>query len=1149
MKNLNVNFSPQWRKMMKYLIMLKFIGIIILISALHAGAGTVNSYAQNVKMDLHLRNTNLEEVLWTIKKQSDFKFFYNSDDAREVTGLNLEMKNATAEQILTQCLKGTSLTYSIVNKAIIIKRIPEIPHRPSPGAVVQEEKITGKVTDKHGAPLPGVTVAVKGTSSGTITNANGDYQFVDLPENTTLVFSFVGMKSQEVPVAGRQTVNVTMEEETIGINEVVAVAFGTQNKRTMTSSVSRVDSKVLENRPVGNVASALQGQASGVIITQSSGQPGQTASIRIRGTGSLQSSTAPLIIIDGIPGSLSMVNPNDVESISVLKDAAACSLYGARAANGVILVTTKRGKPGKLTVSYSGYFGYQDPTELFKEAGAYDYADAYNTALMYDAITRSNPDFNSSRKVFTDTELEDWKSGKVPGTNWRKELFDQNGFTQSHSVNISGGINQDDISLKNNFSFGYLQQKGNVVNTNYKRYSIRENGELKWNKFSTNVSLGLSYTDANEPTSAAVGSLTSIISAVNRQRPVDPVKTDDGEWNITATNDTRNPVRQANEGGKSQTDRYNVLANISFKYDISKGLSANLTNGINYLQSNNSAFKNELTWYDGTVTGPNSSAKSNYRDIHYLQQLNINYRKSFDKHNFSLMLGGQQEYHTYRYLEASRMNYINNSSGSLQLGSVDGLDNSSTDYDWGIMGVFGRLNYDFDKKYLMELNFREDGSSRLSPGKNWDFFPSASVGWRISEEPFMQQIKQVFSELKIRGSYGVLGNQDLPGSDNNALYYSYRSIVGSANDPSYWGALYYVFGGSLINPMTIVQDPNTTITWEKTHIFDFAVDGSLWNNLFTFNLGYFNKKTTGILMTRTVSSVHGGKDYVANIGAMKNYGVEFETGFHKTTKNGITINANGNLSYMTNKILDLGGQDLAASGVTKDEVGYPLNAYYVYKNDGLLTKSEFLDSSYPLLNGQKYGDQKIKDLGGAEGAPDGKINASDKVMTKKTSTPKWLYGLNFNVSYKHIGIAGMLQGAAGYYKYLGSSVGYGFNSGYSITKWTIGHSYNPLADENNYKTRLPRVSASNTINNTYPSDMFLFKCSYIRLKNIQLYYNIPEKILQQWIISSMRVYFSGQNLFTLSALPKALGVDPEIGSATAGYPLVKVITFGLDITF
>jgi hypothetical protein len=252
---------------------------------------------------------------------------------------------------------------------------------------------------------------------------------------------------------------------------------------------------------------------------------------------------------------------------------------------------------------------------------------------------------------------------------------------------------------------------------------------------------------------------------------------------------------------------------------------------------------------------------------------------------------------------------------------------------------------------------------------------------------------------------------------------------------------------------------------------------------------------------------------------------------------------------MANKILDLGGKDLAPSGVTKNMVDYPLNAYYMYKNNGLLTKDEFLDPNYTLLSGQKYGDQKILDVSGPDGVPDGKINASDRVMSDKTSTPKWLYGFNFDVSFKGLGVAGMLQGAADYYKYLGGSVGYGFNSGYSTTTWTIDNSYNPLIDENNYDTRLPRLSTRNSINNTYPSDMFLFNCSYLRLKNIQLYYNLPKDLVKKLAINNAKVYFSGQNLFTLSAIPKELGVDPEIGSATAGYPLVKIFTLGMDITF
>ncbi|MCD2425286.1 TonB-dependent receptor [Niabella pedocola] len=1013
-----------------------------------------------------------------------------------------------------------------------------------------QQSIRGKVTDKTGAPIAGASVQVKGTNEGTVTNSEGAFELKSSQQNVVLEVSFVGKKTQEVTVTDNKFLEIVLEDDATMLSEVVAVAFGNQQRKTITSSISQVDTKTIQNRPVNNLANALQGQAAGLSVTVPSGQPGANPSINIRGVGTLMSGTSPLVIIDGIPGSLNMVNPNDVETISVLKDASASSLYGARAANGVILIVTKQGKIGKASVSYSGYVGFQKPTELFEEASAYGYANAYNTAIMYDAITRAKPDFDASKKVFTQAQLDGWQSGAVPSTDWRGALFDQNGFTHSHTINISGGVSKEDLSIKNNAAFSYLQQNGNVINTQYKRYSFRNNTEIKWKRFTLGSALSLGHTRSKEPTSIVVGGLSSIISAINRQRPVDSIKNANGDWNITATNDTRNPVRQAYEGGLVNTAGYNFTANVNLAYEIVKGLSLKFTNGINYTDNTQDAFKNTLVWYTGPPTSPNSSQKSSSKDVHYLQQLDLSYKTSFGAHNLSAILGGQQEYHTFKYLSGSRLDYINNSSGSLQLGSVDGINNSSIDYDWGIMGLFGRVNYDYDRKYLLELNFREDGSSRLSPGNNWDFFPSASAGWRISEESFMQRLKPTLSELKLRASYGVLGNQNLPGDNSditqaniNQLYYSYQSIFGPPTN-SYWGQLYYVFGNQLIIPMAVIQDQNSGFTWERTKVLDVAVEGGLWNNMITFSLGHFNKVTDGMLMTKKVSAVHGGKDYIANIGKMRNYGFEFEAGFNKAIPSGFGFHANGNLTYMTSKILDLGGINLAASGVTKNTVGYPLNAYYIYRSNGLVTKSEFLDPNYTLLNGQKYGDQKIVDL-----TNDGIINPSDREMLNKSSAPKWLYGLNFDFNYKNFGIGGMLQGAAGAYKYLGASVGYGFNSGYSITQWTIDNSYNPLTDENNYNTRLPRVSVSNTINSNYSSNVFLFNASYLRLKNLRAYYNIPTSALSRIGMSNARLYVSGQNLFTWSKLPKALGIDPEVGSATAGYPQVKIFTFGVDVTF
>jgi len=344
--------------------------------------------------------------------------------------------------------------------------------------------------------------------------------------------------------------------------------------------------------------------------------------------------------------------------------------------------------------------------------------------------------------------------------------------------------------------------------------------------------------------------------------------------------------------------------------------------------------------------------------------------------------------------------------------------------------------------------------------------------------------------------------------------------------------------------MSVVQDPNNTFTWERTAITDIALEGALLNNQLSFSLGYYDKTTRGMLMTKTVSAVNGGKDYVANIGKMSNSGIELSLGFNKHSETGISYSLNGNLSHSTNKLLDLGGTDLAPSATAAQVVGYPNNAYYLYEADGLITKEEFQDPDFALIPGQTYGDQKIVDQNG-----DGKIDASDRVLTDKTSTPKWLYGLNFDVSYHHFGIAGMLQGAAGGWLYLGASTGYGFSSGYGITNWTIQNAYDPINNPDIYNTRLPRVSVSNSINSTYPSTTFLFNSSYVRLKNLRVYYSLPESLIKKASMRAVRIYISGQNLYTWSKLPRDLGIDPEINSPTAGYPLLKTYSLGIDITF
>ena len=1041
---------------------------------------------------------------------------------------------------------------------------------------ISGRKISGKVTDVKGEAIPGAVVQVKGTALGTATDVNGNYELTGVAQGAALVFSLVGMESVTVETGNQGIVNVTLKELTTKLGEVVVVAFGTQQKYTMTSSVTQVDNSIMKNRPVTDPAAGLQGHVAGVNITQSSGAPGSISSILIRGKGSISSGTDPLIVVDGVPvnggsilmvlgsstssqsnftttNALSYIDPNDIESISVLKDAGASALYGARGANGVILVTTKRAKTGKVSVSYSGYVGWQKPTELFQEANAYNYATAYNFAKEYDFITPTNTNFSdfSSKAPFTAEQIEAWKTGKVPSSPWRKRFFSgNNGFTQSHYLEASGGISKDGVMLKNNLSFAYFSQNGNVVNTSFDRYTLRDNSELSWGKFNAGLSVGLMANNTNQPNSKDIGQLYWMMGLINRQLPTDLIESD-GHFNPTLTSDSRNPIAEALLGGYFKQKTYNALLNLNMSYSILDNLKLKFTGGLNYTGNYQNTFLNSITWnYPPTGqnfnNGTNSASKFNSQEFHYMGQLDLSYNTSFGKNNLSWIIGGQEELCQYNDGYMSAANFLNNSSNSMKLADPTTYNIDSNQWEWGLIGVFGRINYDYDKKYLLELNAREDGSSQLSPNHRWNFFPSVSAGWRLSQENFWSSLTSILPEFKLRASYGVLGNDQIPPINNVLLtkYYRDASIIGNAANNLNAG-LNWVFDGTMYTPMALTQNPNNVCTWERTAVTDIAVDGTLLSPAFSYTVDYFNKKTNGMLMTEVVSNVNGGGNYIANVGSMKNSGIELTLNYSHTTANGLKYNLSGNYTHMTSKILDLGGQGITQVG---NQVGYVISPFYLYVNDGLLTKDEYVNQKpnnprNPLVAGQKWGDQRILDVTG-----DGKITALDKTVINKNGIPKNLFGFNFDVSYKGIGIAGMIQGAADFYKYLGGSVGYGFNQGYSITQWAIDNSYNPLVNENNYNTRLPRVSVSNTVNNAYGSTLFLFNSSYARLKNLQIYYELPKAITDNIRIKYVRIYVSGQNVYTVSSIPKALGIDPEAGSY-GGYPLLRTFTAGLNVTF
>ncbi|MFV0471619.1 MAG: carboxypeptidase-like regulatory domain-containing protein, partial [Paludibacteraceae bacterium] len=498
-------------------------------------------------------------MLNIIEYKTGYSYLVRDNDIDLGEILSIRANDKTLKEVLSLLFDKRDVNYEIRGRNISIfnpKTEPDIDIALRPLIAL----MNGKIVDAIGLPIANANILIKGTHYGSVSDTNGAFK-IEAPYGTTLIISHIGYSTVHIKISEQENVTIRLTEVTNPIDELVVVGFGVQSEQDMTSSVAKVHSNIIKDKSSVNIMASLQGEISGINISQFSGKPGVMPNMMVRGSSSLLNSNKILTIIDGIPGSLSLLNPNEIESISILKDAASGSVYGARAANGVVLVTTKHGRAGELSVDYSGFVGGQRPTKIFQEADAYSYANAYNAALMYDAISSANTDFDKSKEVFSQKQLDDWKTGKIASTNWRKTLFSQkSGLLHSHSINIAGGIVGEETLLKNHFSINYFKQNGNVANTAYTRFGLRENGQLEWNKFTAAFIVGLSFANSEEPNSS-IGNLDKIINAVNRQRPTDPIKVYD-DWSILGSKDTRNPVRQALEGGKSEDDFYNVLANV-----------------------------------------------------------------------------------------------------------------------------------------------------------------------------------------------------------------------------------------------------------------------------------------------------------------------------------------------------------------------------------------------------------------------------------------------------------------------------------------------------------------------------------------------------------------------------------------------------------
>ncbi|MFV0505088.1 MAG: SusC/RagA family TonB-linked outer membrane protein [Bacteroidales bacterium] len=996
------------------------------------------------------------------------------------------------------------------------------------GAYAQKT-ISGVLTDGKGAPLPGVTIVVKGTAKGAITDIDGRYSVANVGESDILVFSFMGMKTQEVEVHNQNSINVNMKDELEVLNEVVVVGYGVQKKANLSGSVAQVDAKELENRPIQNVSSGLQGLMPGVTITGTNGAPGQDAgNIRIRGAGTLNSA-GPYILVDGIEtGTLSAVDPNDIESISVLKDAASAAIYGSKAANGVILITTKRGKEGKTRVSYSGYIGFQNATNTIERMGSYEYATLLNGLLEKEGQS----------KRFSDDELQKFKDGSdplYPNTDWY-DLAYKTGVQNRHNINVTGGAG----NTKYMASLGYLNQTGILANAGREQFNARTNIDMAISeRLTARMNLAFIKNKYSDASSAyAGGSSDQIIRQLNRLAPWIVARYDDGTWGTISDG---SPIAWLDSGMKVNRDNYNFSGLAAVDYKITKGLLLTLQGAyINNLQ-NYSYFQKYIKYNDSKESDPNKLDERYYRWDRTNFDAFLNYDKSFGKHNLKGLLGWHTEKYNYKFQKAVRSQFPNNDLTDLNAGDAATQSNEGNSAELAMLSWFSRVNYDFAGKYLLEANIRSDASSRFAEGHRWGYFPSFSVAWRISEESFMENIKARFlSNLKIRGSWGQLGNQDALSGGENDFYPALNTYNLDAS---------YVFDGALNSGYYQKKYRLETISWEKSETWGLGLDFTLFNKL-NGSVDYYNRKTIGIIMDVAVPDEFALDAYKDNVGSLKNSGVEVSLSYN--TKIGqVDFGVAGNFAYNKNEILDLGDGDpekyITTGYQQRHKVGEPMSSYFLYKTNGFFNSQEEADA-YTLKYGNPFGKQFMAgDLRYIDVNGDGKLTAADRDYCG-SSNPAITYGFNINTAWKGFDLSLMFNGAAGVQRMFDATEVYGRFTGDDSHPSTI---WRDAWTPENKNASMPRIfydvnSPSN--NRTAQSDFWLQNTSYLRLKNLQLGYTF----LKDWVSSigleNVRIYYSAENLFTIDNMK--INIDPEATSQRmSSYPLLGTHSLGLNITF
>ncbi len=1001
--------------------------------------------------------------------------------------------------------------------------------------------VSGTITDEEGKPLIGVNIQVKGSNQGTASDFDGRFTLENVAEDAVLVISYIGYQTQEVSVDGQTNMEITMLSDAQLLDELVVVGYGTQKKENLTGAVASVNvAEQAESRPITSLSSGLSGLAAGLHVNQGNGRPGgDGATLRIRGQGTLNNSN-PLVIIDGAVGNMNQINPQDVESISVLKDAASAAIYGSRAANGVILITTRKGQEGQFTVSYNSYFSTAQPSNVVKTVSNYaDYMELVNEGYL-------NSDPNAT-PIFSEEKINEWRANeggdplKYPNTEWTDEVFQKN-LIQNHNISFSGGTN----TIRYFGSFGYLDNPGIIEKSGYKRYSARLNLEADikpWLTLGTNLSGLVSETEIG------TNILNDVFTYAAASTPGMVLRSPDGRFgspNNPEDDPQSNNVLHRLHIRKGSIQQNKIVSRFFGRFEPIEGLS--LEGSFNYtfddvFRYQQPVFQDRWDFYTNTIArsgvGRTSVFNQNNKGYSYNMDALLRYEKQFmDRLQMNVLLGASQEYYKDRWFNASKLDLVAPELSVINAATQDANAGGNIS-DWAMRSFFGRINLNLDEKYLFEANLRRDGTSRFASGDSrWGLFPSFSAGWRLSEEYFLDDVNWL-DDLKLRGSWGSLGN-------NAVGNYEYQAVYNSTN---------YILNNELVIGFSQTNLSNSALTWESTYIGNAGLDFELFNYRLGGSIDVFHKLTKNILINLPAPLVVGNASIPKqNSAEVLNQGIELNLNYRNMVGD-FDYSIGGNFTFVKNEVVKYKGDERTISGSNLLQEGYPINVQYILAVDRIIQTDADLQLVEDLIEnapvdettGEKRnpfaaygtpgkGDILYKDLNN-----DGVINDEDRHTVGHGTAPRISYGFNLGFDWKNFDFAVFLQGTSGLqviwrdnYHTTGVRWGYQINQEIAEGRWYEGRT------DASYPRLLNYTDSKNLLN----SEFWLQDKSYMRLKNIRLGYTLPRSVTERVGVSSLRIYGSLENYLTFT---KYDGFDPEVGGTN--YPTLKQALFGIGITF